>query len=218
MMSPNRWNLKSWCTTSFYSGLNKNYAVEKYFLYSNSYLSQSAGLFIRKIFYALILLTISAGFALAGPVDIPLLEEPRVLPKIEFYDASSNIVTLDKWNGKVVVLNIWATWCEPCRTEMPTLDNLQGLLGSEHFEVVALSIDEAGLGVVKKFFEKIGIKNLGIYIDPSYIATKQLKAIGLPTTILIDTKGKELGRLVGPAEWDTPEMMAFFEGIIASQF
>ena len=124
----------------------------------------------------------------------------------------------NEFKGKALIVDIWATWCEPCRTEMPTLDRLQGKLGGERFEVVALSIDEAGLGVVKQFFEEIDVKNLGLYIDSTYKAVEQLSVLGLPATILIDINGQELGRLIGPAEWDTPEMIAFFEEIIASQF
>ena len=150
--------------------------------------------------------------------EIPLLDEPRALPDIEFFDESNNPVSLDNWLGKVVLLNIWATWCGPCRTEMPTLDRLQEKLGSDQFEVVALSIDEAGLGVVKKFFEQINVKNLDIYIDPTYQSAGKLQALGLPATILIDPKGQELGRLVGPAEWDTPELISFFKRVVSEQF
>jgi len=171
----------------------------------------------RQLFLVLALVIAPAGNAFSGPTSIPLLDEPRVLPKISFSDQSNNTVTLDKWAGKVVVLNIWATWCAPCRIEMPMLDNLQKKLGGDRFEVVALSIDEAGLSVVERFYEDIGIENLEIYIDPTYTAASDLKAIGLPTTILIDTQGRELGRLVGPAEWDTPEFIAFFEAVVATQ-
>ncbi len=156
--------------------------------------------------------------AYSGPNEIFLLDEPRALPDIEFFDESKNPVSLKKWLGKVVVLNIWATWCAPCRIEMPTLDRLQEKLGSDQFEVVALSIDEAGVGVVRKFFDEINIEKLDIYIDSTYKSANQLQVLALPATILIDPKGQELGRLVGPAEWDTPEMISFFESIISGQY
>jgi len=179
--------------------------------------SRSLGSIARKLFLILALSVPLAANAFSEPTSIPLLDAPRALPKISFSDQSGNTVTLDKWAGKVVLLNIWATWCTPCRIEMPTLDNLQQKLGGDRFDVVALSIDEAGLSVVERFYEEIGIENLEIFIDPSYTAARELKAIGLPTTILIDTQGRELGRLVGPAEWDTPEFIAFFEEVVATQ-
>ena len=116
-----------------------------------------------------------------------------------------------------MLLNIWATWCGPCRAEMPTLDRLQARLGSDRFEVIALSIDRAGVGVVAEFFEEIGIEHLRIFIDESGGAARDLKVFGLPATLLIGRDGRELGRLVGPAEWDTPEMTAFLETLIANQ-
>ena len=217
MSAFDNWNLNSWCMPIFYFCHDSQGTATKR-IRMKLLVPAGVRLFIKQIFCVLALLTGPFGLAIAGPTEIPLLEESGVLPKIEFFDESNKIVTLEKWSGKVVVLNIWATWCEPCRTEMPTLDRLQGKLGGERFEVVALSIDEAGLGVVKQFFEEIDVKNLGLYIDSTYKAVEQLSVLGLPATILIDINGQELGRLIGPAEWDTPEMIAFFEEIIASQF
>jgi len=153
----------------------------------------------------------------AAQTDLSLLAKPKKLPEIVFYDVANNPLTLDKWLGKVVVLNVWATWCPPCVKEMPTLDRLQKKLGGDFFQVVVLSVDEAGTKVVKKFFDKIKVKNLDIYMDPNFKAASAVNAIGLPTTILIDMKGWELGRLVGDSEWDTPDKIAFFKGVIADQ-
>ena len=150
-----------------------------------------------------------------GPNAIPQHDTPLPLPAISFADEHGNPLTLDRWRGKLVLLNVWATWCAPCRHEMPTLDRLQATLGSERFEVVALSIDRAGGGVVRRFFDEIGIRHLGIFIDETMKALRDLKIFGLPGTLLIGPDGRELGRLIGPAEWDTPEMVAFFEGVIA---
>ncbi len=155
--------------------------------------------------------------AIAGRSDIPLLSTPKELPEIVFYDEANNPVKLEKWRGKVVVLNVWATWCPPCVKEMPTLDRLQKRLGGDFFQVVVLSVDEAGIPAVKKFFERIKVKNLEIHMDPGFKAAGALEAFGLPTTILLDTQGRELGRLVGDAEWDTAEMIAFFKRITAAQ-
>ena len=121
---------------------------------------------------------------------------------------------MESFQGKVLLLNIWATWCVPCREEMPTLDALEDKLGSDKFEVVALSIDRAGVPAVRRFFDEIGVKHLNMYVDKTMLSATALRTVGLPTTLLINAKGEELGRLVGPAEWDDPEMVSFLEGFI----
>ena len=117
-------------------------------------------------------------------------------------DGSGATKSLADWRGRVVLLNLWATWCQPCRTEMPALDRLQAALGSTDFEVVAVSVDRAGLEASRKFLGSIDVKKLALYADPSARFAAELKAIGLPATILIGRDGKEIGRLLGPAEWD----------------
>lgn len=143
-------------------------------------------------------------------------EAPRPLPEIKFEDGNGEALTLADLRGKTVLLNIWATWCVPCREEMPTLDALEAALGGPAFEVVPLSVDRAGPEVVRKFYAEIGIEHLGLYIDASMRASFDLQAPGLPTTLLIDSEGRELGRLVGPAEWDTPGMIAFLKNHLTS--
>jgi len=105
----------------------------------------------------------------------------------------------------VVLLNLWATWCAPCRAEMPALDALQKEMGGKDFEVVALSLDLKGIAVAKKFLEEVKADGLAPYIDESTKSLATLQAPGLPTTLLIDREGRELGRLLGPAEWNSPE-------------
>lgn len=149
--------------------------------------------------------------ALGETAVMSLHDTPQAVPEIRFKDGDGRPLNLADFRGKVVLLNIWATWCGPCREEMPTLDRLQAKLGGPDFQVVALSIDRAGLGVVSEFYDEIGIKHLAKYIDESGKASRQLNAVGLPTTLLIDREGREIARHVGPAEWDTPEMVAFFQ-------
>ena len=126
----------------------------------------------------------------------------------DFQNAAGETIQLSDFRGTAILLNIWATWCVPCREEMPTLDNLQAELGGPDFEVVALSIDVAGRGAVEAFFAEIAIVNLAIYLDPESASWPALAIIGIPTTVLIDREGRELMRVVGPAEWDGAEMMA----------
>lgn len=129
-------------------------------------------------------------------------KEPAALPEIKFQDAAGKERTLADWHGKVVLLNLWATWCLPCREEMPALDRLQQALGSDSFEVVALSVDRKGLQASKKFLDDIKVEHLALYVDPTARTHVALRAVGLPATLLIDAQGREIGRLLGPAEWD----------------
>jgi thiol-disulfide isomerase/thioredoxin len=145
-----------------------------------------------------------------GAAVMALHDVPRELPEVRFAGGSGKPVSLADFRGKLVLLNLWATWCGPCREEMPTLDRLQAALGGADFEVVALSIDRAGMGVVDAFYAEIGVKSLARYIDGSGKAAQQLNTVGLPTTLLLDREGREIARHVGPAEWDTNEMVAFF--------
>jgi len=124
------------------------------------------------------------------------------LPEVKFEDATGKERTLADWKGKVVLLNLWATWCLPCRKEMPALERLQQELGSEAFEVVALSVDRAGLSGARKFLDEAKVAKLALYADPSARMASTLRAAGLPATLLIDREGREIGRLLGPAEWD----------------
>ena len=159
-----------------------------------------------------------AAFGLAGPAQarplMPLHDTPREMLSPPFVDGAGRDLTLEDFRGRVVLLNIWATWCVPCREEMPTLDALQARLGGGDFHVLPLSIDRAGLKVVRRFYDEIGIQHLGMYLADSTRAMLAFGALGLPTTILIDRDGKERGRLVGPAEWNSPEVTDQIQSII----
>ena len=154
-----------------------------------------------------------AGHAQAKPL-MPLHDAPREMLSPPFVDGAGRDLTLEGFRDRVVLLNIWATWCMPCREEMPTLDALQARLGGDDFHVLPLSIDRAGLKVVRRFYEEIGIQHLDMYLADSTRAMWAFGALGLPTTILIGRGGKELGRLVGPAEWDSPEIISQMQIII----
>lgn len=138
---------------------------------------------------------------------IRLHAAPRALPPIAFQDGKGRPVTLADFRGKAVLLNVWATWCAPCREEMPSLDRLQKALGGPAFEVVAVSIDTGGAAVVERFYKEVGIGALAIYVDPTMRAAGELRTPGVPTTLLIDAEGRELGRHAGPASWDDAEVL-----------
>jgi len=128
--------------------------------------------------------------------------ELKPVPAVRFMDASGRGMTLEDFRGRVVVLNLWATWCTPCVAEMPMLDRLQQQLGDGDAIVVALSIDRGGKEAVQEFYQKTGVTHLKVFVDPTMRAQSDLGLLGLPTTLIIDRDGRERGRLVGPAEWD----------------
>lgn len=141
-------------------------------------------------------------------------ETPRPIPPLAFQGDKGQPLSLDDFRGKVVVLNIWATWCGPCREEMPTLDNLQAKLGGPDFEVLTLSVDQAGPAIVRRFFADVGIKHLRLYIDPTAQTLNVLDILGIPMTLLVDRRGRELGRLVGATKWDSPKMLQFLRDTV----
>jgi thiol-disulfide isomerase/thioredoxin len=139
---------------------------------------------------------------------------PEALPDITFEDASGKPVTLSSFKGKTILLNLWATWCGPCREEMPALDHLQKELGSDKFEVVALSLDRGGYAASRKFLDELKANDVKLYADPTAKQGMALKLIGMPTTILIDKNGNEVGRLAGSAKWDSPDAKKLIEAAI----
>lgn len=141
---------------------------------------------------------------------------PEVLPDLPFLDEAGAARSLKEWRGKVILLNLWATWCAPCRKEMPSLDRLQARLGSDRFEVVAVSADKTGVEGAKKFLDQIKVEKLAVYADPTVRIHSGLRAIGMPATLLLDRQGREIGRLVGPAEWDSEEAKALIRAAMAA--
>ena len=142
---------------------------------------------------------------------------PAAMPELKFLNHKNREITLDVFKGSVVLLNIWATWCVPCREEMPALDSLQAQLGGPEFEVVALSIDRSPRSVIENFYEDLELKQLKIYHDPTGEASFTLKVPGIPATILIGREGRAIGYRIGPAEWDSPEVVEEIRGYLAPQ-
>jgi thiol-disulfide isomerase/thioredoxin len=148
----------------------------------------------------------------------PLLARPKPLdlPAFTFAAADGEAKSLADFRGKIVLLNIWATWCVPCREEMPALDRLETKLGGKDFQVVAVNIDKGGPDKAAAFLKETGATHLGLYTDPSGKLFSTLKTVGMPTTLVIDREGREIGRLVGPADWASPEAVAAIEAAIAA--
>ena len=148
-----------------------------------------------------------------------LLVRPRPLdlPPFEFADGNGAAKTLADFAGKVVLLNIWATWCVPCREEMPALDKLETELGGKDFAVVAVNIDKGGPDKARAFLADTGATRLTLYTDSSGKLFAALKAVGMPTTLMLDRDGKEIARLIGPADWSSAEAKRVVEATIAAK-
>jgi thiol-disulfide isomerase/thioredoxin len=137
-------------------------------------------------------------------------------PTTPFYENGEVARTLADYRGKVVVLNFWAVWCAPCRAEMPALDRLNGKIESEGAVVIPLSLDRGGAKVARNFYESHDIETLPIMVDKGRKLTREAGVQGLPTTILIDRDGNEVGRLEGPAAWDSPEAVGLIRSYLGS--
>jgi thiol-disulfide isomerase/thioredoxin len=150
---------------------------------------------------------------------VNVAKSPLRMPELAFHDAAGKPMTLDLWRGRTVLLNLWATWCVPCRKEMPALDALEQRLGGPNFEVVAINIDTRDLDKPKAFLKEVGVEKLAYYADPDAKTFQDLKAVGrafgMPTTVLIDPKGCEIGTIAGPAEWASDEAVKLVQAAIA---
>lgn len=139
--------------------------------------------------------------------------EPPPQPLVRLVTGEGEEITLADRRGKLVLVNFWATWCAPCVVEMPSLDALQAELGSDDFEVIAISMDRT-MEEARRFYDENGINALGLYHDPALRAAIEAGSRGLPTTILYDRHGGEIGRLSGEAEWDSEEAIALIEAAL----
>jgi thiol-disulfide isomerase/thioredoxin len=146
-------------------------------------------------------------------------ERPLRLPNLAFRDGAGRDRHLAEWRSRTVLLNLWATWCVPCRKEMPALDALQGKLGGPAFEVVAVNIDTRDPDKPRAWLKDAGVGRLAYYADPSAKVFQDLKVVGratgMPTTVLIDPSGCEIATLAGPAEWASEDAVKFVSAALA---
>ncbi|PVB62061.1 TlpA disulfide reductase family protein [Labrenzia sp. 011] len=144
--------------------------------------------------------------------------QPLELGKLTFSGPDGAQMSLADFGDKTILLNLWATWCAPCRKEMPALDRLQADMGDDSFEVVAVNLDRGGPDKPTAFLEEIGVSHLTYYQDSSNGILKDLKkvarATGLPTTILVSPEGCEIGTMYGPAEWASGEAKALVQSVV----
>jgi len=151
---------------------------------------------------------------------LSVAQTPFRVPDVAFKDAQGHDVTLANWRGRTVLLNLWATWCVPCRREMPALDALQASLGGPDFEVVAVNIDTRDPQKPIAFLKEVGISHLAYYTDESAKIFEDLKeagkAFGMPTTVIVDRNGCEIGTMAGPAEWASDDGVKLVSAAIAA--
>lgn len=141
------------------------------------------------------------------------LDEPPVQPDVTYADASGNEVRLSDYRGQVILVNFWATWCGPCVEEMPALNRLQLAMGGDEFQVVTISLDRSIEDAVG-FFERFDLDALPIIHDTHLTSFSRIQTPGLPTSILYDRQGREIGRLTAPAEWDSEDAMRLIQAAI----
>jgi thiol-disulfide isomerase/thioredoxin len=159
---------------------------------------------------------VSAAHARSGLAAFRWHDPPRRLPEAVFGDVTGGTVMLSQFRGRVVLINFWATWCAPCVREMPSLARLQDRLGGPEFTVIAVSEDREGHEVVGPFLSKHGLTGLPVFYDETTAASRALGISGVPTTLLINRRGREVGRIQGAAEWDSPEAVALVRSQIES--
>jgi thiol-disulfide isomerase/thioredoxin len=149
---------------------------------------------------------------------LTVAKSPKLLPMLTFQDQNGARRTLADWRGRTVLFNLWATWCVPCRKEMPALDALQAKLGGPSFEVVAVNIDTRDPDKPKAWLKEVGITGLGYFADPTAKVFQDLKeagkAFGMPTTLLIDAAGCEIATLSGPAEWASDDALQLISAVL----
>ncbi|OWU85414.1 hypothetical protein ATO6_00165 [Oceanicola sp. 22II-s10i] len=171
-------------------------------------------------------LILGANAALAGPMQdaiegakgtalnkLAVHSEPQAMPDVAFEGAGGQ-TTMAAYRGKVVVLNFWAVWCAPCREEMETLSALQAEFGGDEFEVVTVATGPNAPPAMDKFLDEIGVTNLPKHRDPRSAFARAAGVLGLPVTLVLDREGRELARLVGPADWHSDEARAMVGALI----
>ena len=155
------------------------------------------------------LLTVSFGFTAEKPdiKNLILTNNLKIYEDVIFKDANQKDVDLVDYKGKLLILNFWATWCAPCKEEMPSLDNLQAIIGLNNLKIFPINISKENLSKSESFFSNLNIKNLNIYFDSPITLAKKFSLRGVPTTILFDKKGKEFARIIGSIDFNNKEFI-----------
>ncbi len=135
-------------------------------------------------------------------------DAPKAPVTAHFANEAGNYVSFEDFEGRIALVNFWATWCPPCRKEMPAIDRLNAALAGDGIVVAAVNLERNGRSKARSFFDDTGIEHLKLYADETNAMGRALGILGLPVTILLDRQGREIARLMGDAEWDSPEAQA----------
>ena len=134
-----------------------------------------------------------------------------------FRDDKGGEHQLSDWKGKFVAVNFWATWCAPCRTELPALDALNREFGGDSFSVVTIATGRNSIPAINRLFDETGVESLPVFLDPDQTLAKEMAVFGLPVTVIVDPEGKEIARMTGDAEWDGDSAKAIVGALIAGK-
>jgi len=147
-------------------------------------------------------------------VHMKFHDDPKPLPTIDVILEDGSASVIDSGSGKVMLINLWASWCAPCLVEMPALDRLQATLGSDKFEVVAINVDTQGVPKAREYMDNLDLKHLKLYADPTMASAYTLAEGKLPTSHVIDSDGNIVASYLGALEWDESDAMALFNHLI----
>mgnify|MGYP006191754249 FL=1 len=155
------------------------------------------------------LITVSFGFTAEKPdiKNLILTNNLKIYEDVIFKDANQKDVDLVDYKGKLLILNFWATWCAPCKEEMPSLDNLQAIIGLNNLKIFPINISKENLSKSESFFSNLNIKNLNIYFDSPITLAKKFSLRGIPTSILFDKEGKEFARVLGSIDFNDKDFI-----------
>jgi thiol-disulfide isomerase/thioredoxin len=183
---------------------------------------------MRKIFFAVLYTALGLGANAAFAADIAslrdgsmmklaVLDAPAEVSATAFTDAEGGDHALADWKGKVTLVNFWATWCAPCRKELPALDALNQEFGGADFAVVTIATGRNALPAITRLFDEVGVKTLPVYLDPKLQLSREMGVLGLPVSLLLDREGREIARMSGDAEWDSESAHAIVAALIAAE-
>ena len=170
-------------------------------------------LFIKLFIIFIYLISSSSAYSIEVPKikNLILHKQPKKLENIEFQNINNNLMKLNDFKDKFLIINFWATWCAPCREEMPSLDKLSREKNFNNLEILTINVGSEKISKSKIFFEEVGIENLKIYHDIDMKLPKKLLLRGLPTTLLINKKGEEFARILGSVDFEDKKLIKWLK-------
>lgn len=159
----------------------------------------------------------AAEAAREGTMKKLLFSDPAPVSEATFTTPDGGEFRLADFEGKHVLVNFWATWCAPCRKEMPMLSELQAELGGDAFEVITIATGRNSVAGIRKFFEEVGVENLPIYLDPKSKLGRDMGVLGLPITVILNPDGQEIARMRGDADWNSDSAKAVVRALTAAE-